>query len=476
MLVHFLRTSALFMSILILSIGCSKVDEVYQYIRIEESTCSFYGSDNAPRTIKIEAYPKYETEPSASWIVIGDVTDNSFSITVTDNDTNEERIGNILITAGNASARIRITQLAKGNTSPVYNTYDGYDLGAVMSPNGRYCVCVRHEMLSDENYLSYPVFFDLQTGTKTEIGPLQNELYRLEKPMAVTDQGTAFISTASTNTVGITIDGNIFIPEVPDGWSDSPNVQGVSSDGRIWVGFCYESVGTIKPLMWVDGIPQPLEMPAQSYRGGESTMCMARGVSIDGTIIYGTQWEEITGMVYWKNGVLNKVGKDVYTIEEVLIDNSYGEQVPFNLVSGMYCTAQLTLMSADGRWITGRYIEETLNNGTITTAIYPAFYNTETEKTTIFREYPGYGTATVSNDGKGIITYGSLVPSNGFVVDIESGVVLGDCDDYIKEKFGITVPSCYIIHFTPEEDAVMASMPTEMAGNLITQFSVSPRP
>ncbi len=158
MLVQFLRTSALFMSILILSIGCSKVDEVYQYIRIEESTCSFYGSDNAPRTIKIEAYPKYETEPSASWIVIGDVTDNSFSITVTDNDTNEERIGNILITAGDASARIRITQLAKGNTSPVYNTYDGYDLGAVMSPNGRYCVCVRHEMLSDENYLSYPVF------------------------------------------------------------------------------------------------------------------------------------------------------------------------------------------------------------------------------------------------------------------------------------------------------------------------------
>lgn len=464
------------MSIFVLSIGCTKVDEVYQYIRIEESTCSFYGSDNSPRTIKIEAYPKYEIEPSASWIVIGDITDDSFSITVTDNDTNEERIGNILITAGNASTRIRINQLTKDNMSPVYNSYDGYDLGAVMSPNGRYCVCVRHEMREDESYLSYLIFFDLQTGEQTQVGPLQNELYRLEKPMAVTNQGTAFISTASTNTIGITIGGDIFVPDVPAGWSESPNVQGVSSDGRIWVGFCYESVGVVKPLLWVDGIPQPLEMPGQSYRGGESTMCMARGVNNDGTIAYGTQWEEATGMVYWKNGALHKVGKDVYTIEDVLIENSYGEMVPFKMVSGMYCTAQLTMMSANGLWITGKYKEETLNNGAISSTTYPAFYNTETETTTIFREYPGYATATVSNDGKGVITYGAQVPSSGFVIDIESGVVLGDCDDYIKEKFGITVPSCYIVQFTPEEEAVMANMPTEMAGNLITQFSVSPRP
>ncbi len=461
--------------------GCTDVQNEYQYVRLAESTISFLGADNTPRVIDIDAAPEWTAETSSSWITLSDQTTNSITVTVSDNELDEERTGKITITAGEASAEIQINQLAFDNDAPVYHYYGPYDMGTAMSPNGRYCVGTRHVLNEDNTYSMYPTFFDLQTGDVVEVGPLLNDQYSLEKPMAVTDQGTAFIYTSQNYTAAVTIDGDVFIPEVPDGANgNTANVQSVSEDGRIWVGFYYPSTGQCRPLKWVDGVPEELEMPELTYRQDrKADMCMARGMSLDGSVIYGTQWDDLTcGMVYWKDGKLQNVGKDVYRVHEETIKYSDGTWDKYNLVDGMFCFANLTQNSPDGVWIAGKYQEETVDEeGMIVVSTWPAFYNTETEKTTILKDHPGCCGMTVTNSGKAVVGTTTTMITEGFVVDLETGANLGDCLSYIKENYGITISMGVIVKFTADEKYILGSvMSSSAAGTSFTNFSVSPRP
>ena len=461
--------------------GCSQTDKEYQYIRILETTYSFLGSDNEPKVIRIEASPEWTAKSSSSWIYISDQTENSLTITVQDNDSDTEREGKIMLAAGNAYAEIFISQLPQRYDLPIYNTYGSYDMGAAMSPDGHYCVGTFHELQEDGSYMQTPTFFDLHTGDITKVGPIHNSLFKLEKPMAVTNQGTAFIIDANGGTVAITVDGDTFKPQAPEGWKQNAHVQGVSEDGRIWVGYACEKPGVSnRPVMWIDGQPQPLEMPETSVRGGLSNYCLARGCSSDGSIIYGTQWEDLTcGMVYWVDGKLKRVGEDIFKRETVMIENGKGNLMEYNIVTYISSLAQLNRISPNGKWIAGEYTEETLGpDNQVNIFTCPAFYNTETETTTVFRDYGGCGVSTVTDDGIGIITNTNYGPTSGFMVDIESGTKLQDCLSWIKDNMGITVTSGYISRFATDGKTVLGNMPVESAGLGLqfTQFSVSPRP
>ena len=461
--------------------GCTTTDEKYEYIRIQETTYSFLGDGNEPQVINIEASSEVTAEPSASWITLSDQTETSLTVSVTDNELDEERTGIITLTAGNAYAEITIVQLPRTNNMPVYNYYGAYDMGAAMSPNGRYCVGTRHVLNEDNSYSMYPTFYDLKTGDVIEVGPLLNDQYSLEKPMAVTDQGTAFVYTSQNFTAAITIDGDVFIPEVPEGSNgNTANVQGVSEDGSTWVGFYYPEPLNCRPLKWVDGIPEELEMPELTYRGDKpATWCMARGMSLDGSVIYGTQWEDFTtGMVYWKDGKLDYVGKDCFKRHTEKIKDATGNMVDYPCVDGMRCTAELQKMSPNGTWIAGNFYEEVVDaDGNMTTNIYPAFYNTVTETTTIFRDNPGCAAITATEDGIAVIANGTTMMTSGFVVDLNTGANLGDCLSYIKEQMGINVSDGYITKFSPDKQTILGNMMKSSAlGTEFTQFSVSPRP
>ena len=112
--------------------------------------------------------------------------------------------------------------------------------------------------------------------------------------------------------------------------SAHPSVASTSADGNVWVGYAMKSMndghGSLYwPLKWVDGEAQELKMPATSYRGEEYTSAqflngvMARGISANGEIIYGSTWDnEDAGMIWWDaEGTARYVGEDVRNEREV---------------------------------------------------------------------------------------------------------------------------------------------------------------
>ncbi len=113
-----------------------------------------------------------------------------------------------------------------------------------------------------------------------------------------------------------------------------------------------------RPLKWTDGgTPEVLPVPELNFRNEPYVSgVMARGCSADGSVIYGSTWDNLDyGMLYWKDGKVDWVGSDVREVRTVQIENGIGEMIDYNIVNGMICTAELTNISPNGRWIAGTY-------------------------------------------------------------------------------------------------------------------------
>ena len=168
--------------------GCNVEEQQLQYVRVNTALCTFHAQDNAPLTIEVEASGEWDVVPQATWLKVGEKTRTSFVLTVENNESyTDPRESSIELTSGEAVQEIKVIQLQRDNDAPVYQMYAAYDMGAAMSPNGRYCVGTRHVLQPDNTYFMYPTFHNLDTGEITEIGPLlYGSPLSLEKPIAAT--------------------------------------------------------------------------------------------------------------------------------------------------------------------------------------------------------------------------------------------------------------------------------------------------
>ena len=143
-------------------------------------------------------------------------------------------------------------------------------------------------------------------------------------------------------------------------------------------------------------------------------------------------------MVYWKDGEVKYVGHDVHTITPCQLYDANWELFDWNLPRrDLYGGADEHQPS--GKWIAGAYkTEEERNHQIVETGDYPAFYNTETEKTTIFEDYNGYYAATVTDDGLGVIQ--SRYGTEGYVVDVEAKCAVGSVSQWVYDTYGIVIP------------------------------------
>ncbi len=90
---------------------------------------------------------------------------------------------------------------------------------------------------------------------------------------------------------------------------------------------------------------------------------IARGISADGSIAYGTIWDNLDfGMVYWdKEGNVHYVGEDVRTVTTVQRSDGYGGTYDYNIVNGMISWAGTYQASPSGKYIAGTYREESIS-------------------------------------------------------------------------------------------------------------------
>ncbi len=450
--------------------GCTKTEETFHYVNLSQVACSFLGEGNQPLEITVKASPAaYEATPGATWVKATQSEDGKVLIlTVDDNDTGAERSTTVTIAAGEALQTIQVNQLPKDSAIARYRKLDTFQMGAAMSPSGKYAGGFTVSIAPDDSYLFTPTIVDLETGEVYEFGPFPGSLYYLMQTMAITNQGLLFISDGGGQ-IAIDLTGNIFIPEAPAGFTSKPEIQGTSADGVYWVGYAREDAigkGLCKPLLWTDGVAQELPLPDLNYRNEEIWYgVMARGISANGKIIYGTSWENLDfGMLYWVNNGANTekpkwVGEDVREVWEETMKNSDGTEYTTHLVNGLICQAQLTKISPNGKWIASSYRTETPADDriSIVTTQTAAFYNTETETTTIVSDYGESTGVHVTDDGIGFIGIGTLGISSGAVYDLNTGTDLGSTQEWVYDKYGIIIPAGYINYISPDGRFVLGT-------------------
>ena len=450
--------------------GCTKTEETFHYVNLSQVACSFLGEGNQPLEITVKASPAaYEATPGATWVKATQSEDGKVLIlTVDDNDTGAERSTTVTIAAGEALQTIQVNQLPKDSAIARYRKLDTFQMGAAMSPSGKYAGGFTVSIAPDDSYLFTPTIVDLETGEVYEFGPFPGSLYYLMQTMAITNQGLLFISDGGGQ-IAIDLTGNIFIPEAPAGFTSKPEIQGTSADGVYWVGYAREDAigkGLCKPLLWTDGVAQELPLPDLNYRNEEIWYgVMARGISANGKIIYGTSWENLDfGMLYWVNNGANTekpkwVGEDVREVWEETMKMSDGTEYTTHLVNGLICQAQLTKISPNGKWIASSYRTETPADDriSIVTTQTAAFYNTETETTTIVSDYGESTGVHVTDDGIGFIGIGTLGISSGAVYDLNTGTDLGSTQEWVYDKYGIIIPAGYINYISPDGRFVLGT-------------------
>ena len=461
--------------------GCTKTEETFHYVNLSQVACSFLGEGNQPLEITVRTSPAaYEATPGATWVKATQSEDGKVLIlTVDDNDTGAERSTTIAIVADQASQEIRVNQLAKDNEFARFRKLDTFQMGAAMSPSGKYAGGFTVSIAPDDSYLFTPTIVDLETGEVYEFGPFPGSLYYLMQTMAITNQGLLFISDGQNGgQIAIDLTGNIFIPEAPAGFTSKPEIQGTSADGVYWVGYAREDAigkGLCKPLLWTDGVAQELPLPDLNYRNEEIWYgVMARGISANGKIIYGTSWENLDfGMLYWVNNGANTekpkwVGEDVREVWEETMKNSDGTEYTTHLVNGLICQAQLTKISPNGKWIASSYRTETPAEDrlSIVTTQTAAFYNTETETTTIVSDYGESTGVHVTDDGIGFIGIGTLGISSGAVYDLNTGTDLGSTQDWVYDNYGIIIPAGYINYVSADGRFVLGTKAESSAGGV----------
>ena len=476
-----MKKLSFFAAAVILLAGCTQ-DPKNEYVKLSDAACTFRAADNLPQTVRVNASGSWTAESGASWLTVEQQAD-ALVLTVADNDTDYDRSTEILIASGRAEASISVSQLAADSNIARLRVLKTFSGGTVMSKSGRYVGGIISELQPDESYCYYPVIIDLQTDEWTKTGPFPSALYMLLRPYAISDQGLFFCFNAQDgSSPGIDLQGNVIMPKQVEGFKLNPHVQGISEDGRIWVGYNqtgdYDNNNLFHPVKWVDGVPELLPMPETSLRGVPFINgCMARGCSADGSVIYGSTWDNLDfGMLYWKDGKVKYVGEDVHEIKSVTIPYPEGDET-FYYANGIVSQAEIYKMSPSGNWIAGAYQEITVNTDDYSTVASscPAFYNTETETTVVLEEYSGAKGVHVTDGG---IAFIALPMAGGEVYDLNAGVAIGTVAEWVYSEYGLIIPSdIFIKSVSPDGRVVLGTgteQPAGMKGRIYPWYIIPP--
>ena len=470
------------LAVVALSACGQEAQEQLQYVSLSQAGCTFFGTDNEPLAVTVETSPaQWAAEASASWVKAEPGEDGTtLVLSVEDNDGDAERKAAVTVTAGQAVQEIGIRQLAADGAFARFRKLDTFSMGAAMSPSGRYVGGFYTDVLGENGFQYTAVVIDLETDKWHEFGPYPETLFGFTEAEVVTDQGVLYISDSTNGgCVAFDLDGTYTVPKSIAGYGPLV-MQSSSVDGSVMVGY---TEGTpygcmYGPVKVVDGEVKPLPLPEEGNFRNEEWWAgiLARGMSADGSVVYGTSWENYDyGMAYWdKDGNVDWVGSDLRTVTTVQRPNPLdGTLYDYNIVNGMICWANQTQISPNGTWIAGTYRTEEYDkeNDEVLQANYPAFFNTETKTTTVFDEYAGCVAMGVTDDGLGLIGIQGMGVNSGFIVDLASKTKVDDMLPWIRSEFGIIISEGAIHYLTPDRQKVFgAKLRYEQNGAVTTLY------
>lgn len=437
----------------VLLTGCKQ--NASDSISADIKTYSFTG-EGGSKTVTVTASGKWTVNPSATWLEISEQTSDAFTLTVGKNESGSLRNATINLTCGTATTEMTIYQEPADNGVWSFRLYDLLH-GSVISPSGKY-VGGYYTTVENNIAVNYAVFIDMETEERVELGPYPEDVMLLNGAWACTDDGKLFLSTASES-IMFDLQTKEYAKLTAEGISGLPYMQQVAADNTTWVGWA-QMTEYFVPLLWQNGAVTQLPIPDRGFREEKTESVCARGISADGSVIYGTVWDNMDyGMVYWDGdfSTCKWVGEDVYALNEET-----------KAVNGVISWSNQYNISADGKWIAGTYAKEFEDNlvaGTQVDANYPAFYNTETKKTLVLTEF-GDGSAMSVYGNIGMIGTPSLATSTGYVINLETGENLGTVAEWVLDKFGMVVPGSYCV-YRPSEDILWGAIQSDQGGMVV---------
>lgn len=417
--------------------ACDDDDEAPVAADKLETSITSYTFDSAEESVSVEINSNVEWECTAgiSWLKVEKVDDSHAVISAEANPNVDIRQGEVTFMGGAEKVIIAIDQLGR-KFNGRFEELQGCRNEAAMSWNGKYVIAVWSKGYDDSGMeIQTALKINTETGEREEID--LNGLY-CTGAVFISDDGNTFMLNDSGNMQCYMFkDGQrVDIPKL----SDMPAtalyfVQAASADGSIMVGYCsyYDQelwIGQYRPVRWVNGVPELLPMPETNVKGGELlTGCMARGCSADGSIIYGSEWDD-HGLMYWVNGELNFAGKD-----------NIGEDGGFPIVDSNNYS-----ISANGRFIATAYAGPDYSH-------VPVYVDTETGKMGIIPNIADGTSLSATDDGTIFVGEGFMGPSKGSVYSVETGELRPLAEWLLSEK-GVALSGDRQIHRVSQDGKV----------------------
>lgn len=163
----------------------------YEYVRLSDAACTFLADGNIPKAIEVAASGPWSAETGASWLTVTEEAEG-IVLAAADNKADSERRTEITIACGQATAHITVIQMAPEHRTNRYRILKTFDMGAVLSKNGRYAAGNVKTVRTDDVWENRPTVIDIETDEWIQFGPLPDDLYCIEVPFAVSDEGTVF--------------------------------------------------------------------------------------------------------------------------------------------------------------------------------------------------------------------------------------------------------------------------------------------
>ncbi len=393
--------------------------------------------------VSVSSESRWDVETEDSWITTSDKRDNSIVIGVMRNDTEGARKGSVRFYTEDESIDFSVEQQKISFVGSFKYMADYIDRVAI-SPNGKYVAGMYQQIQPDDSYIYTLAYVDTETGEEILLEPITG-MYGLEPSAIASDASIIIFTEQSTQSYIYDIETDDIVEVVAPAGLDNPVVEQISNNNE-WVGWAYDfSAAMYVPVKWTNGEPETLEMPETNVAGDPiSNGAMARGISPDGSVIYGSEWDTY-GMIYWKDGRMFYPGLDMGKAEQYTYSDGSGTYTGL-FISTVVKTAERYSVSDNGEWIAATYWEYTQSyEGSMPVRQgYPVRINTVTNQVEILKDFPNCAGMTVDSDGTLFGGSPYTAAMSHYVFDLENKTTIPQTD-YILSKYGYNKPSSYYV-------------------------------
>lgn len=436
-------------------ISCTEESSVKDSITLSVSSFTF-AAEGESFNLNVEASnisgEDWLFQGGEDWITI-ERNDSGLVLTAAPNETGAERSTSISFISGEAGAILSLSQLyGKFPGSFVNMSSDEFGFQSKFSINSRYCGAYTSETGSDGTTIFVPILINLETGEQTIYEGNAN----YKDIRAVSDDGRMMSLGVGSIGCALLVDGTVTDIPTPTGY-ENPVIVNFSADGNVMVGYVKETDGyAYYPVKWTNMTPEVLEIPETDVQGDDLfSGAMARGCSADGSIVYGSEWDT-QAFVYWDAEGMHFAGKETAVMRTI----SY-MGMTLELPAYFRKTAENYSISQNGRYIAGSFYDYSDNgDGTYSpyTNTYPAVYDTQTDKLTVFNE-AGHSAMFADNEGR---VFGGAA-GIGYVYE-ESGSI--PVDEWLAAQYGIqTDDNRYILNISEDGTRISGWRPVMNASS-----------